>query len=172
MRTPMIAALVVALVVATSVSGVALAQTSATHVVRPGETLFSIARQNNVTVQSIASANGITNPNLIFVGEVLIIPGVSPAATTPAAGGTTSYTVVAGDTLSAIAQRFKVSMATLVALNGLANPNLIFVGQVLKIPASSQAPAMMPTPAPTAMPTAAPSMMPTPSMMNNNMNGH
>ncbi len=101
-----------------------------THVVRPGETLWGIARQYGLTVEQIAAANGITNPSRIFAGQVLTIPG---AGATPGPG-TGSYTVVRGDTLSAIARRFGTTVDTLVRLNGLTNPNLLFVGQVLVLP--------------------------------------
>jgi LysM repeat protein len=113
----------------------------------------------------LAAFNGITNPNLIFVGQVLRIPGPGqpvPTATprpgpvptaTPAPGGQT-YVVQAGDTLSRIATRFNTTVAALVQLNNIVNPNLIYVGQVLRI-----VPGAGPVPQPTAapgQPTAAP----------------
>ena len=64
----------------------------------------------------------------------------SASTSTPAASATGTYTVVAGDTLSGIAQRFGTTWQTLQALNGLANPNLITVGQVLKVTGSASAP--------------------------------
>lgn len=60
------------------------ASAAAVHTVRPGETLTAIARRYGTTVQAIAQANGITNPNFISVGQQLRIPGTSaPAPTTP-----------------------------------------------------------------------------------------
>ena len=49
-------------------------QGTVTYVVLPGDNLFRIALRFNTTVQAIATANNIANPNLIFVGEVLTIP--------------------------------------------------------------------------------------------------
>jgi LysM repeat protein len=84
------------------------------------------------------SLNGISNPNLLRIGQVLaIVAGATaPAATAPssvpAASGTT-YTVSAKDTLSGIASRFGTTTRNLMALNGITNANLIRVGQVLKL---------------------------------------
>jgi LysM repeat protein len=84
------------------------------------------------------SLNGISNPNLLRIGQVLaIVAGATaPAATAPsaapAASGTT-YTVAAKDTLSGIASRFGTTTRNLMALNGITNANLIRVGQVLKL---------------------------------------
>ncbi|MCS7003602.1 MAG: LysM peptidoglycan-binding domain-containing protein, partial [Dehalococcoidia bacterium] len=123
------------------------------HVVRYGETLFSIAVRYNTTVAALAALNDIRNPNLIFVGQVIRIggPGVVPPPTsvppTPPPTGETTYTVVRGDTLNRIAQRFGVTVSAIVTRNGLANPNLIYPGQRLIIPA----PGTTPVP-PTAVP--------------------
>jgi LysM repeat protein len=46
----------------------------ATHVVQPGENLFRISLKYNITWDVLARANGIFNPNLIFPGQVLVIP--------------------------------------------------------------------------------------------------
>ena len=69
------------------------------------------------------------NPNLIYPGETLTIGGA--AAPTQSAG--TTYTVQAGDTLSGIASKFGTTYQALAAKNGIANPNLIYPGQVLHI---------------------------------------
>jgi len=66
------------------------ASSSGTYVVQPGDTLWAISRQFGTTVQAIAAANGIANPNLIYPGQQLIIPGVgggAPPAQQPPAGG-------------------------------------------------------------------------------------
>ena len=60
-----------------------LEQTYATHVVRYGETLGSIAWRYGLPIHAIAQANGIVNVNLIFVGQVLVIPGHGAAPTPP-----------------------------------------------------------------------------------------
>src|SRR3954465_2654336 len=75
-----------------------------THTVQYGETLTSIAAQNGVSVDALASANGIASANLIFVGQVLTIPGSGGAAApaAPQTGGSygDSYVVQPGDNLS------------------------------------------------------------------------
>jgi LysM repeat protein len=68
---------------------------------------------------------------------------------TPTANPET-YTVQEGDTLSAIAEQFGLTIADLVAANDLADPDLIFPGQVLRIPAATATPT--PTPSPAANP--------------------
>jgi LysM repeat protein len=119
-----------------------------TYVVQPGDTLFTIATRFGLTVQQLAAANGITNPNLIYAGQALTIPGGSgnTGGNTGGSAGTSSYTIVAGDTLSAIARRFGTTVATLAQLNGLANVDVLYIGQVLVLPGQ---------PAPTAAATAA-----------------
>ncbi len=104
-----------------------------THVVQRGENLFRIALRYGTTVQAIASANGIANPALIYVGQRLVIPssGVQP---TPQPGGETTYVVQRGDNLYRIALRYGLSYVYLAQYNGIANPSRIYVGQVLRIP--------------------------------------
>lgn len=121
-----------------------------THTVQAGETLFSIARRYGLTVQQLASANRITNPELIYVGQVLVIPGTgAPPSAPPSGGGTRTYIVQAGDTLFSIARRNNTTVDTLVRLNGLSNANVLYVGQVLLLPGGQPQPA---TPQPTATP--------------------
>ena len=96
-----------------------------TYVVQAGDTLSGIATKFGTTVANLVSLNNISDPNLIYVGQVLIISGST--------SNYTSYTVQAGDSLSAIAARFGTTVAELVSLNNISNPNLIYVGQVLKI---------------------------------------
>jgi len=129
-----------------SASSAAPAQSSTTtYTVQSGDTLGGIAARFGVSVADLAAWNGIANPNLILIGQVLSIGG-APASTVPAPASPSSqtYVVQAGDTLGDIAARFGVSVATLVANNNLADPNVIHVGQTLVIgssPASPSAPA-------------------------------
>jgi LysM repeat protein len=106
---------------------------SASYEVRPGDTLARIASEHGTTVSALAQANSIANPNLIRVGQVLTISGT---ATAPA----TTHTVVLGDTLASIAGRYGTSVSQIAGINGLRNPNRIYVGQLLVIP-STAAPA-------------------------------
>lgn len=97
-----------------------------TYTVRSGDTLSSIAAKFGTNYQTLASLNGISNPNLIYVGQVLRVNG-------SASNSSVYYTVRAGDNLSAIASRYGTSYQSIASLNGLTNPNLIYVGQTLKI---------------------------------------
>ncbi|MCC7358576.1 MAG: LysM peptidoglycan-binding domain-containing protein [Anaerolineales bacterium] len=109
------------------------------YVVQPGDNYYRIARRFGVSVQAILSANHVANPNLLYAGTVLIIPGVSGPAVTPAPtpdntppSGATSYTVVAGDNLFRLARRFNTTVARIKQLNGLTS-DIIYIGQVLII---------------------------------------
>ncbi|NIN66248.1 MAG: LysM peptidoglycan-binding domain-containing protein [Anaerolineae bacterium] len=106
------------------------------HVVRWGETLHLIARRYGTTIDAIARANNLHNPNFVYAGQRLAIPtnGFSPSA-----GSNGVYVVQRGDTLRIIASRYGTSVSYLASLNGLRNPNFIWVGQRLKVPSSSGA---------------------------------
>lgn len=109
--------------------------TSQTYVVRPGDTLYGIAKKFGLTVQQIASANHLANINYISIGQTLTIP--KPAAQKPnptPAPTTIRYTVKAGDTLFSIARRFEVTVQQIATANRISNPNFIRVNQVLVIP--------------------------------------
>ena len=97
-----------------------------TYTVVAGDTLSAIANRYGTTYQKIASDNGIANPNLIYPGQVLKI-------NTSQQTNVINYTVVAGDTLSAIANRYGTTYQKIASDNGILNPNLIYPGQVLKI---------------------------------------
>ncbi len=99
-----------------------------TYTVQAGDTLSGIAAKLGVSTSAISGYRS-GNPNLIYPGEVLKINGGNTA---PKPAGRT-YTVVAGDTLGAIAARYGTTYQALAAKNGIANPNLIYPGQVLKI---------------------------------------
>ncbi len=104
--------------------------TNKTYTVKSGDTLYRIARTYGVTVSALAAANNITNYSLIYVGQVLIIPGttVTPPTTT------VKYTVKSGDTLYKIATMYNTTVAKIAAANNITNVNSIYVGQVLTIP--------------------------------------
>lgn len=106
--------------------------TTTKHTVLAGETLYGIALRYKVTVQQIVTANKITNPNLIRVGQVLTIP--TRSQTTPPPATTVKYTVKAGDTLYSIARRYNTTVLAIARANNISNLNLIRPGQVLTIP--------------------------------------
>ena len=137
------------LIVATIVAGFSVppvqAQTDNTYVVQPGDTLVGIAARYGVTTAQLATANGLTWSSWVYVGQRLVIPGVSLIPTDP---GGTSYVVQPGDTLHSIALRFGTTISALMSANGLANANFIYVGQNLILPGSTPAPAPSPQPAP------------------------
>ena len=93
--------------------------------VRPGDTLWALARRYGTTVGAIARLNALADPNLIYVGEELKLPGRAQERT---------YTVRAGDTLWGISRRYGTTVAELAGLNGIRNPDLIYPGQVLRLP--------------------------------------
>ena len=132
------------------------AAASTTYRVVAGDTLSSIAARFSTTVAALAAANRIPNPDLIYAGQVIAVPGAA-APSVSTAGGT--YTVVSGDTLSRIAARFDTTTAALAAANGIGNPNLIYVGQVLKLSGGAAGNATLTSvsaPAPAPIPTHAP----------------
>jgi LysM repeat protein len=97
------------------------------HLVKPGETLSGIAAERGVSVDALIRANPqIVNPNLIRPGQALTLPA--------GAGEPRSYRVVDGDNLSKIGEQFGVSWQAIAQANHLANPNLIHVGQELRVP--------------------------------------
>lgn len=97
-----------------------------TVTVRPGDTLWALARRYGTTVSELARLNNIPNPNLIYVGQVLRLPSRAQPQNI-------LYTVRPGDTLSAIAARYGTTVAQLAADNNIPNPNLIFPGQVFRV---------------------------------------
>ncbi len=100
------------------------------YTVQSGDTLGEIADRYNVTVQSIAQENNISNPNLIYVGQRLVIETVRYNVH---ATGKTIYLVRYGDTLSQIASDYGTTVNELVRINNIANPNLIYVGERIRI---------------------------------------
>jgi murein DD-endopeptidase MepM/ murein hydrolase activator NlpD len=101
------------------------------HVVQAGETLFSIARQYDTTTEAIAAANGITDPNLIEVGQQLVIPTAAEGSGAPIYH---NYSVLPGDTLDLVARRFDATVAAIAELNGVVNPADLSAGQQLRVP--------------------------------------
>jgi LysM repeat protein len=123
---------------------------SGEYIVLPGDTLGRIAVRYNTTVRTLMTLNRIANPEIIYPGQHLSLPGavqppageVQPTAA-PAQGTETvpqttqTHRVVVGETLAQIAARYGTNIQALVSANNIVNPSLIYAGQVLTIPAGS-----------------------------------
>ena len=127
------------------------------YIVRPGDTLISIAARHRLTVRQLATANGMYTNSWVYAGQRLKIPGASApsapatAPSAPAASGT--YIVRPGDTLIGIAARHGIGVSRLAAANGLHAGAWVYTGQRLSIPgAGTSAPA--PAPAQPSAPAA------------------
>ncbi|KHG66518.1 peptigoglycan-binding protein LysM [Thermus sp. 2.9] len=100
----------------------------ATHVVAPGDTLFSLARRYGTTVEELMRLNGLES-FLIRPGQVLKVKPLEAS----------THVVAPGDTLFSLARRYGTTVDALMRLNGLASPELK-VGQVLRLPPNQEAP--------------------------------
>ena len=106
-----------------------LAQGGSTYTVQPGDTLADIAAGYDVTLQDLMTANGLSDPDFIFVGQTLTIPGAAAMG---------YYTVQPGDTLADIAAKLGTSVQALASANNLSDVDTIYVGQVLNVPGGGQ----------------------------------
>ena len=135
---------VVPLALAASPAGAALP-----HLVRPGETLWSIAAANNLTTRTVAAYNGLSVDSHVVAGRSIMVPTVAQGAavlggTATAQAGTASapppqgaYIVRPGDTLSGIAARSGVSTSQVAWMNGLDPSRPLLAGSPLKLPTGS-----------------------------------
>jgi len=111
------------------------------HVVVRGENLASIASRYGISVQTLINTNGLSNPNFIYTGQRLVIPGSAASTNSTVTNsdalpsGDGYYTVRRGDTLSQIAANNGMTMADLMRLNGISNSNFVWVGQKLRVSA-------------------------------------
>jgi LysM repeat protein len=154
------------------------------HTVAPGETLWWIAAQSNLTTRTVAAYNGLSPDAHVVLGSTLKIPSVTegaaalagagaptaaaaaaaPGAPAPAPQG--AYVVRPGDSLSALAAQTGVSVQQMAYMNGLAPTAMLLIGTVLKLPSGAPAPAHATEPVPAArvIPNAAP--LPTPMRLS------
>lgn len=107
---------------------------STSYRVRAGDTVSAIAARTGTTVGAIVAANDLGSEALIKVGQVLRLPSDDGPAAAPRTAETTTHTVVAGDTVSALAKRYGTTVAEIVAANTLDSRALIVIGQRLTIP--------------------------------------
>ena len=113
-----------------------------TYIVMRGDTLKSLANRFGTSMDVLVSLNAdITNINVIYEGQRMVVPSGSgvpstpPPATPPPASGQT-YTVQRGDTLRKIADRLNTTVEAILKVNPqISNPNLIYIGQVINLPA-------------------------------------
>ncbi|MFC4323454.1 C40 family peptidase [Litchfieldia salsa] len=103
------------------------------YIVQAGDSLSAIARKYETTVTELKRLNGLTS-DTIFIGQTLKVASSSNQTTQPQAENPSSqlYNVQAGDSLSAIARKFNMTISDLKALNHL-NGDTIYIGQTLKV---------------------------------------
>ncbi|MBN1583214.1 MAG: LysM peptidoglycan-binding domain-containing M23 family metallopeptidase [Anaerolineae bacterium] len=118
------------LVIPLAPSGV---EATTTYRVQPGDTLSLIARQHSTMAEQIAQLNHLANPNLIYVGQALLIPTkASGMQRQPPASQV--YVIRPGDTMAQIAARYNTTVWAIAQANNIVNPNVVYVGQRLLIP--------------------------------------
>lgn len=165
----------------------AAAATGTAITVSAGDTLYSLSRSHGVSVAAIAAANGLTQTSQLTIGQRLTIPapgstaalgngpaplGVitetngTPAPQTAAAPTNGIHVVQSGETMYSIATRYGLSPSALATANNMPSPQLVRVGQELRIPgtaATTTTAAVNPAPQPVAeTPVAQPEPQPTP----------
>ena len=106
--------------------GMLVASMSA-YTVKPGDTLSEIAADHGVSTADLASANSLIDPNRIYAGQSLSIPGQSGATSSAIA----THVVQPGESLALIALRYNTTVADIAAANGILNTNLVYAGTQL-----------------------------------------
>jgi LysM repeat protein len=125
----------------------------ATYVVIRGDSLSGIASKMGVRLSALLSTNGLKITSVILPGQELMVPAggslPAPSPSTSSATNTTSapgtYTIKNGDSLSAIAGRYKVSLNALLAANNMTVTSLILPGQTINLPAGATAAQAVPS---------------------------
>ncbi len=108
------------------------------YVVQPGDTLYSIAREVGISVETLKYINNLSS-NVLSVGQVLIVPTDITVVPPDASGENGNYTVMSGDTLYSIALKYNVSVDDIISANNLTS-NVLSVGQKLFIPTDIEQP--------------------------------
>lgn len=128
--------------IAAALGGTAVSASANTITIKPGQTLYSLAKANHTTINALAATNHIKNINLIIAGHQLDIPEQKTApkvhkVATPKTNQT--YTVQAGDNLWKIANNHGLILSDLLKLNNLNMDAIIYPGQVLQLSGTVQA---------------------------------
>jgi LysM repeat protein len=113
------------------------------HVVRPGDSVASIARQHGISIDQLRAANGIVSDKIYNGGRLLLAQRNTTLLPKPTSG---AHVVRAGETLAAIASRYRTSVSALASSNGIKNPNTIGIGRSLLVPATAGASFRCPVP--------------------------
>ena len=138
------------------------------HIVTAGETLSAIASRLGTTVARLVAANGLGDPDRIFVGQRLELSRPGPAIVATTSAPVRTHTVTVGDSLSAIAARYGVDTSSLARDNAITDPDRITIGMTLTIgetappTTTTTAPPVTPAPLPTTTTTVAPPSTPAP----------
>lgn len=116
-----------------------------THTVAAGENLYRIGLKYGISWVKLAEYNNLANPNRIYVGQVLKLTAADDGTggeptPTPSPATETTYIVQPGDNLFRIGLKYGISWVQIAEANGLVNPNMIKVGDTLKIPVSAPGP--------------------------------
>lgn len=136
---------------AVSVIGSAETGAETRHTVVAGDTVSGIASRFGVRTEDVLALNGLAWDSVIHPGQELVVRAAAPTtAPAPAPAPAASHTVVAGDTISGIAERHEVSVESILAANGLQWSSIIYPGQTLALPLAAT-PAAATTPAPIAL---------------------
>ncbi|WP_342641776.1 peptidoglycan DD-metalloendopeptidase family protein [Rhodoligotrophos ferricapiens] len=122
--------------------------------VRPGQTLYAVARENGVSVNQLVAVNGLTPPYAVKPGQVLRLPSGNTSSASTYGGGATgirsapavaaaatasasgSHVVKPGETLYSLGRAYNVSPATIASLNGYSMDYQLKVGESVRIPGS------------------------------------
>ena len=105
------------------------------YTVRKGDTLYDIAKRCGTTVNMMAGFNGISDPDMIYEGQILRIPvSELPCVKGKDNKGYIEYTVKKGDTLAEIAVLYDTGVERLADINGISDPDMIYEGQLILIP--------------------------------------
>jgi murein DD-endopeptidase MepM/ murein hydrolase activator NlpD len=135
--------------------------------VQAGDTLHGIARRHGVSIGALIEVNGLGDGATLKPGQRLLLPvGGTPRAapperaSTPPAGWEGRHTLQVGESLYAVARQYRVELAELQRVNGIADPTKVRAGTLLSVPRGSEAAAQSPAPVAEAGPRAPPLQAP------------